>query len=79
MERLIRNAWRAFWVGLGASAVLVGQALLPAQPPAAPDASVAPAAETSKLGPLARPLRTSDPAFTPAMSRVRTKSVKPGA
>ncbi len=28
MERLIRTAWRAFWVGLGASSVLIGQSLV---------------------------------------------------
>jgi hypothetical protein len=28
MDRLIWTAWRAFWVGLGASAVLIGQTLL---------------------------------------------------
>lgn len=36
MERLIRIAWRTFWVGLGASAVLVGQTLLPPKMPAPP-------------------------------------------
>ncbi|MBX3207218.1 MAG: hypothetical protein KF764_19380 [Labilithrix sp.] len=34
MDRLIWTAWRAFWVGLGASAVLIAQTLL-APPPAA--------------------------------------------
>jgi hypothetical protein len=28
MDALIRTAWKAFWVGLGASAVLIGQSLL---------------------------------------------------
>ena len=41
MDRMITNAWRAFWLGLGASAVLLGQSVffphaLPAPPPAAP-------------------------------------------
>ncbi len=34
MDRLIRTAWRAFWVGLGASAVLVSQSVLSPQLPA---------------------------------------------
>lgn len=29
MERLIWISWRAFWIGLGASVVLIGQALAP--------------------------------------------------
>jgi hypothetical protein len=37
MERMIRIAWRTFWVGLGASAVLVTQSLLPAKPVSAPE------------------------------------------
>jgi hypothetical protein len=36
MERMIRIAWRTFWVGLGASAVLITQTLLPAKPSAPP-------------------------------------------
>lgn len=37
MDRWIRHAWRAFWVGLGASAVLIGQTLTaPSQPAPAP-------------------------------------------
>jgi hypothetical protein len=28
MDRLIRIAWRTFWVGLGASAVLIGQTVI---------------------------------------------------
>ena len=34
MDRLIWTAWRAFWVGLGASAVLIAQSLLAAPAPA---------------------------------------------
>jgi hypothetical protein len=34
MDRLIWTAWRAFWVGLGASAVLIAQALLAPPAPA---------------------------------------------
>ena len=42
MDRLIWTAWRAFWVGLGASAVLISQSLLA---PASPGASSTPAGE----------------------------------
>jgi hypothetical protein len=34
MERMIRIAWRTFWVGLGASGVLIAQSLAPAPRPA---------------------------------------------
>lgn len=45
MDRWIRTAWNAFWVGLGASAVLVGQSVLaPAAPPAAPSPAAEPPA-----------------------------------
>lgn len=30
MDRLIWAAWRAFWIGLGASAVLIAQSLISA-------------------------------------------------
>lgn len=47
MDRLITTAWRAFWVALGGSVVLVGQAAFfpaPRLPAAAPaPALVAPA------------------------------------
>jgi hypothetical protein len=57
MDALIRTAWRAFWVGLGASAVLVSQSLLapsplplptPAEPAVAPAPTLAPAAARPK-------------------------------
>ena len=34
MDRLIRIAWRTFWVGLGASAVLIGQTVVASRAPA---------------------------------------------
>ncbi|MBX3233653.1 MAG: hypothetical protein KIT84_21140 [Labilithrix sp.] len=47
MDRLVWVAWRAFWVGLGASLVIVGQSMFaPAPPPAAADVA-APAVEES--------------------------------
>ena len=80
MDRLVRNAWRAFWVGLGASAVLVAQALVPASGPAplAPDPAALP--HGSEIGPLARPLRAEEPALSPAVSHASgAKLLKPGA
>jgi len=35
MDRMITTAWRAFWLGLGASAVLLGQSVFFPHPPAA--------------------------------------------
>lgn len=43
MDALITFAWRTFWVGLGASAVLIAQNLV--SPPASPRAESASAAE----------------------------------
>lgn len=40
MDRWIRHAWRAFWVGLGASAVLIGQSVLAPEKPAQTPASI---------------------------------------
>lgn len=43
MDRMIRTAWNAFWVGLGASAILIGQTVL--VPPTAPAPPAAPTVE----------------------------------
>ena len=43
MDRLIWTAWRAFWVGLGASAVLIAQSLL--EPPQAASVPPSPGVE----------------------------------
>ena len=45
MDRLIRIAWRTFWVGLGASAVLIGQSVIASRDPEMP-AYVEPAVVT---------------------------------
>ena len=50
MERLIGAAWRTFWVGLGASVVIVG-ARLAAPVPAPAAAEVAPAVEQHEVAP----------------------------
>ena len=69
MDGLIRTAWRAFWVGLGASAVLIGQsvlappapgpATLPGDPAVAP--LVAPVARVRILAPAAARGKSADP------------------
>ena len=69
MDGLIRTAWRAFWVGLGASAVLIGQSVVapstlpppvgdPARDPAAP--LIVPA-EPAQSAPAAARRKSSDP------------------
>jgi hypothetical protein len=54
MDRLIWTAWRAFWVGLGASAVLIAQSLLAP----APGASTVPSGDP-QLAPFTEPARPS--------------------
>ena len=63
MDRWIKTAWRAFWVGLGASAVLVSQAVLAPSHPAAP-VTDAPALEAPH--PHLEPAATRPVARTPA-------------
>jgi hypothetical protein len=64
MDRLIRTAWRAFWVGLGASAVLVGQSLLgPGPAPSTPD-HADPVAPLVAPAPNAGRARTADPVLS---------------
>jgi hypothetical protein len=58
MDRWIKTAWRAFWVGLGASAVLVSQSVL------APAPSPAPSAD-----PVVAPLEAPKPQLPPAAAR----------
>jgi hypothetical protein len=65
MDGLIKTAWRAFWVGLGASAVLIGQTLLASPPP--PPRLEAPSAPL--LAPASAPAavqlrRSTDPALS---------------
>ena len=65
MDRWISTAWKAFWVGLGASAVLVGQAVLVPNMP--PPAAPAPVLEAPRAAPAPAPAaqirvdRGSDP------------------
>jgi hypothetical protein len=62
MDRWIKTAWRAFWVGLGASAVLVAQSVV--SPPSAP---VVPSpADPSLATPLEAPPR---PLISPSAAR----------
>lgn len=68
MDGMIRTAWRAFWVGLGASAVLISQSVLapapgpstvPADPAAAP--LVAPLPHLAPAAPAAARRKSADP------------------
>ncbi len=71
MDRLIRTAWRAFWVGLGASAVLVSQSVV--SPPVAPapvDPDVAPL-RSPPPRPQASPAAARRPTARPTLSRSR--------
>ena len=65
MDRLISTAWKAFWVGLGASAVLISQSVL-APAPAAPPSDAA-----------AAPVVVPVPVVAPAAARVLPKSADP--
>jgi hypothetical protein len=66
MDRLIKAAWRAFWVGLGASAVLVSQSVL-ASPPASLPAAAPVVAPAPTSAPAARgPQNGADPVVTHA-------------
>jgi hypothetical protein len=60
MDRLIRTAWRAFWVGLGASAVLISQSVLTPSPST-------PGPSTSE--PTTAPLVAPAPALAPAAAK----------
>ena len=64
MDRWFRTAWRAFWVGLGASAVLIGQTVLTPAP-----GSVAPADPAGPAAPLVAPA-PMPVVRTPAVARV---------
>ena len=65
MDRLIRTAWRAFWVGLGASAVLISQSVLAPAPvpgPSTSDPAAAPlVAPIPTLAPAAAHKKSADP------------------
>jgi hypothetical protein len=59
MDGMIRTAWRAFWVGLGASAVLISQSVL----------APAPGPTTVPADPAAAPLVAPVPRLAPAAAR----------
>lgn len=67
MDGLIRTAWRAFWVGLGASAVLIGQSVV--APPSAPGPATVPGdpAVAPLFAPVARVPQV--PRYAPAAAR----------
>ena len=62
MDGLIKTAWRAFWVGLGASAVLISQSVLgPAPAPVTPaDPAAAPLVAPPSVGPANPPAAVLD-------------------
>ncbi|HVH45940.1 MAG TPA: hypothetical protein VM925_26485 [Labilithrix sp.] len=64
MDHLITTAWRAFWVGLGASAVLIAQGLLTPSSPAA----TAPAPSVEEPAPYVAP-KASAKSADPILSR----------
>ena len=66
MDRLIRTAWRAFWVGLGASAVLIGQSVLSPAPHPGADPGAAPLVVPAgpDRAPAAVAPRKTDPVFS---------------
>jgi len=68
MDRWIKTAWRAFWVGLGASAVLVSQSLLAPPAPAAPVPADLPALEAPR--PQLAPAAARSPSADPVLSRI---------
>ncbi|MDB4933091.1 MAG: hypothetical protein JWP87_63 [Labilithrix sp.] len=70
MDRLIRTAWRAFWVGLGASAVLIGQSVLQPAP------GTANPAEPS-VAPLLAPAAPVNPPAAQRAPSVRRRSADP--
>jgi hypothetical protein len=61
MDRLIRTAWRAFWVGLGASAVLISQSILAPAPVPATPADPAPPIVAPLPAPAAARVKSADP------------------
>jgi hypothetical protein len=63
MERLIRNAWRAFWVGLGASSVLIAQTVIAPAPsmPASGSPIVEPAPQGAPVASPASKAKSADP------------------
>lgn len=65
MERWIWITWRAFWIGLGASLVLIAQALAPVKVTVMPrdEVKIAPAANVPPPAPTLSPTleRSADP------------------
>jgi hypothetical protein len=73
MDRLIRTAWKAFWVGLGASGVLIAQSMLaPVPAPAAPDHADPVAPPIVAPAPAAARPVSLDPILTRNMRSVRS-------
>lgn len=69
MDRWIKTAWRAFWVGLGASAVLVSQSVLSPSPSPASPADPAAAPLEAPASPILSPAAARRPSADPVLSR----------
>ncbi|MDB4947159.1 MAG: hypothetical protein JWP97_6693 [Labilithrix sp.] len=68
MDRWIATAWKAFWVGLGASAVLISQSVLAPAPAPSPEA---PAPQAIPYVPAAQPAAFAPTrASSPVLSRL---------
>ena len=67
MERLIWVTWRAFWIGLGASLVLIAQSLAPIKVTVMPrdEVKIAPTVQS----PSAAPAPTIEKSADPILSR----------
>jgi hypothetical protein len=80
MERLIWVMWRAFWIGLGASVVLIAQALAPVKVTVMPrdEVKIAPAVQSPAPAPTieksADPILSRNPFDSKTGALVRRKS-----
>ena len=71
MERLIWLTWRAFWIGLGASVVLIAQALAPVKVTLMPrdEVRIAPVSNGSAPAPAPTVSPTVEKSANPILSR----------
>jgi hypothetical protein len=74
MDRLIKTAWRAFWVGLGASAVLIGQSIFAPTPIVTPTTDPALAPVFPAPTPVVARPKAADPIFSNTHFDSKTRS-----
>ena len=77
MDRLIKTALRAFWVGLGAAAVLVSQSVLTPSPSPTPSPADPAAAPLVAPRPLQSPAALRRQAADPILSDSKTNPLNP--